>query len=1082
MHLQTGEGGGQVASDVKRELEKAFTTKSSALPFGQDVTLSNFSGPTYVTAQTLVQQVTYALSDKLFTYSPESFDLDIAAKAWSKAGEENAYGEATGVQALETRNGAGAMALGYMFSPDFDMKKRHVPQSIVASAGSLEYLRSSFDQLSLLYDVANPTNLQVAAVDYASETKAGLVTDYCSTLALAEDLGMGLVTSKTAYEAQHMSLLSMLLSSILPSIHTYDGITVGRETTRVIDVLSTNSLKRTYDAVMEASKANLSSKRLTNEGKLSKLMEAFNAELGTEYKCFEYHGHQEPTSVVVVFGTIEASLSAQVAEALASQGVKIGVINVRVYRPFVEDEFLAALPESVQQITVLGQVKDQASVADSNISSSLFADVLASVNFQSMTGGNEPNVYDIKYARETVWTVARMESLLRQLGTRPGELREQATGLTLSSKETKQYTFWDIDASSSAEVSAMIGQLLSDDSTLNVTLRSGHDNLIQGGAVRTDLRCSSKSIEAAYSVKEADVAVIAEEKLIKDVDILSTLKEEGAIVLKSTGWKDEDIEKKLGAAVRKAIAFKKAKLYVLDPAASPKVADEPELESYLLQLAFLKIARSDLYERGLQKLADSETLEVLAKDLDAALKPIEVPESWLTVELEESEALPPAEDLSVNSFARFESTEEEAPSLLRSWSAAAKGLAFKEAYGTSSALRPDVGVKTAVVHVKEHRRLTPETYDRNIFHIEFDLGDSGLKYEIGEALGIHAENDKGDVEEFIKWYGLNPDEIVEVPSRDDPAVLENRTVYQALVQNVDIFGRPPKRFYEALSEFASDEKEKTDLLMLGTGGNQEATVEFKRRAEVDTITYADLLLEFPSAHPSFHEIVRIVNPMKRREYSIASSQKVTPTSISLLIVTVNWVDPKGRDRFGQATRYLNALPVGAPVTVSVKPSVMKLPPKTTQPIIMAGLGTGLAPFRAFVQERAWQRQQGMPIGDVFLYMGSRHQREEYLYGEEWEAYQDAGIITLLGRAFSRDQPQKIYIQDRMRQTLSDIRRAYLREEGAFYLCGPTWPVPDVTTVLEEAVVAEAAAEGKKKDGAKEIERMKEELRYVLEVY
>jgi sulfite reductase (NADPH) flavoprotein alpha-component len=161
---------------------------------------------------------------------------------------------------------------------------------------------------------------------------------------------------------------------------------------------------------------------------------------------------------------------------------------------------------------------------------------------------------------------------------------------------------------------------------------------------------------------------------------------------------------------------------------------------------------------------------------------------------------------------------------------------------------------------------------------------------------------------------------------------------------------------------------------------------------------------------------------------------------------------------------------------------MKLPPKTTQPIIMAGLGTGLAPFRAFVQERAWQRQQGMPIGDVFLYMGSRHQREEYLYGEEWEAYQDAGIITLLGRAFSRDQPQKIYIQDRMRQTLSEIRRAYLREEGAFYLCGPTWPVPDVTNVLEEAVVAEAASEGKKKDGQKEIERLKDDLRYVLEVY
>ena len=1082
MHLQTSEGGGPNNTAITGELEKAFVSKSSALPFGQDVALSTLSGPTYVTAQTLVQQVAYALSDKLFTYSPESFDLDIAAKIWRTAGEKNAHGEVTGVHALETRQGAGAMALGYMFSPDFDMARRHVPQSIVASAGSLEYLRSSLDQLSLLYDVANPTNVQVAAVDYAPETKAGLVSDYCSALALAEDLGLGLVASRTGFEVQHMALLSVMLSSILPAVHTYDGVTVGRETTRVVDVLNVAGLKTTYDSVLESVKVDLASKRLTNEGKLAKLLDAFNAELGTEYKCFEYTGHQEPTSVVVVFGTVEASLSAQVAEALAAQGVKIGVINVRVYRPFVEEDFLAALPSTVQQITVLGQVKDQASVADSSISSSLYADVLAAVNFGSMTGGNEPNVYDIKYARETVWTVAKMGTLLRQLGTRPGEAREEATGLDLTSKDTKQYTFWDVDAGTNAETPVMLGQLLSDDSALNVTLRSGHDNLAQGGIVRTDLRCSAKSIEAAYSVKEADVVVVGEEKLLKDFNVLDSLKEGGILILKSAGWKDDDVEKKLSARLRKLIAQKQVRLYILDPAASSKVTDEPQLETYLLQLAFLKVARPDLYERGLQKLADSEALEVLAKDLDEAFKPVEVPETWLTVEFEENEVLPAAEDLNVNSFAPFTNVDEEPPSYLRTWSTAAKGLAFKEAYGTATALRPDVAVKTATVHVKEHRRLTPENYDRNIFHIEFDLGDSGLKYDIGEALGIHAENDKGEVEQFMKWYGLDPDEVVEVPSRDDPAVLENRTVYQSLMQNIDIFGRPPKRFYEALSEYASDEKEKLELLNLGTGGNQEAMVEFKRRAEVDTVTYADILLEYPSAHPAFHDIVRIVNPMKRREYSVASSQKVTPNSISLLIVTVHWVDPKGRDRFGQATKYLDELQVGASVTVSVKPSVMKLPPKTTQPIIMAGLGTGLAPFRAFVQERAWQRQQGMPIGDVFLYMGSRHQREEYLYGEEWEAYQDAGIITLLGRAFSRDQPQKIYIQDRMRQTLAEIRRAYLREEGAFYLCGPTWPVPDVTAVLEEAVEAQAAADGRKKDGHKEIERLKEELRYVLEVY
>jgi len=529
-------------------------------------------------------------------------------------------------------------------------------------------------------------------------------------------------------------------------------------------------------------------------------------------------------------------------------------------------------------------------------------------------------------------------------------------------------------------------------------------------------------------------------------------------------------------------------LFVLDPTLSESVVADASLEGYLAQLAFLEVARKDLRTgSGLSKLASiNGSLKVLCTlllDLNTTFREIEVPEAWGVVDEPELATAQLPADINVNSFAAFERIEEEPPSLLKSWVIAAKGLAFKEAYGTQSTLRPDLGIKTSVATVKEHRRLTPESYDRNIFHIEFDLGDSGLKYAIGEALGIHAENDKEEVEEFIKWYGLNPEEVVEVPSREDPHVLVNRTVYQSLIQNVDIFGRPPKRFYESLADFASDGAEKKALLALA---GAEGATEFKRRAEVDTVTFADILLEYPSAHPSFHDIVRIVNPMKRREYSIASSQHVTPNSVALLIVTVNWVDPKGRDRFGQATRYLNGLKVGAPVTVSVKPSVMKLPTKTTAPIIMAGLGTGLAPFRAFVQERAYQKQQGHDIGEVLLYMGSRHQREEYLYGEEWEAYQDAGIITLLGRAFSRDQPQKIYIQDRMRQTLGDIRKAYLENEGSFYLCGPTWPVPDVTEVLQEAIEVQHKTvngkDAKKVNSRREIETLKEAQRYVLEVY
>jgi sulfite reductase (NADPH) flavoprotein alpha-component len=299
------------------------------------------------------------------------------------------------------------------------------------------------------------------------------------------------------------------------------------------------------------------------------------------------------------------------------------------------------------------------------------------------------------------------------------------------------------------------------------------------------------------------------------------------------------------------------------------------------------------------------------------------------------------------------------------------------------------------------------------------------------------------------------------------------------MQNVDILGKPPKRFYEALSEFATDETEKKKLADLG--GNDGAA-EFKRRTEIDTVTYVDILEEFSSARPSFHDLVKIVSPLKRREYSIASAQAVTPDTVALMIVVVDWVDTKGRSRVGQATNYLRGLQPGASVTVSVKPSVMKLPTRDDAPLIMAGLGTGLAPFRAFVQYRAMQKAQGKEIGSILLYLGSRHQREEYLYGEEWEAYLAAGVVTLVGSAFSRDQPKKIYIQDRMRQTLDSIVQAYIKDGGSFYLCGPTWPVPDVTAVLKEAIAAEAKAAGKKVDPAKEIERLKENGRYVLEVY
>jgi sulfite reductase (NADPH) flavoprotein alpha-component len=216
MHFQQTESAGPGAEAQKTQ-PKTFTQKSSSLPFGQDLALDSISGPTYLTAQALVQQVAYTLSDKIFAYSAEGFDLDVAIQAWQENGDKNALGYQTGVQSLETRNGAGSIALGYMFSKDFDLKKRHIPQAIVASSATLHYLRPALDQLALLYSVANPLTAHVAAVDYTANSAAGLVSDYVSSLTIAEDLGLGLVCSPSVFETQHMSLFATLLSSIIPT-------------------------------------------------------------------------------------------------------------------------------------------------------------------------------------------------------------------------------------------------------------------------------------------------------------------------------------------------------------------------------------------------------------------------------------------------------------------------------------------------------------------------------------------------------------------------------------------------------------------------------------------------------------------------------------------------------------------------------------------------------------------------------------------------------------------------------------------------------------------------------------------------
>ncbi|KAJ2074303.1 sulfite reductase [NADPH] flavoprotein component [Coemansia sp. S142-1] len=205
-----------------------------------------------------------------------------------------------------------------------------------------------------------------------------------------------------------------------------------------------------------------------------------------------------------------------------------------------------------------------------------------------------------------------------------------------------------------------------------------------------------------------------------------------------------------------------------------------------------------------------------------------------------------------------------------------------------------------------------------------------------------------------------------------------------------------------------------------------------------------------------------------------------PGSVHLCVVSVEWKTSKGELRAGQCTRFLNSLSIGDRVVVSVKPSVMKLPPIDSQPVIMAGLGTGMAPFRAFIEERAVRKMQGANVGPMTLYFGSRHRAMEYLYGEELEAYHADGLLTNLRLAFSRDQKEKVYIQHRMRDDSELLASQMLAQDGCFYLCGPTWPTGDVKDAMVGAFTTIGGV--KPSDANKVIETLKESERYILEVY
>jgi sulfite reductase (NADPH) flavoprotein alpha-component len=308
------------------------------------------------------------------------------------------------------------------------------------------------------------------------------------------------------------------------------------------------------------------------------------------------------------------------------------------------------------------------------------------------------------------------------------------------------------------------------------------------------------------------------------------------------------------------------------------------------------------------------------------------------------------------------------------------------------------------VHVAAVEPLTGPGSSKDVRHVIIDLRDSGLTYAPGDSLSIAVPNDPTLVDATLAALGIH----------DDAAVR------QTLTHALDI-ARPLDRTLDLLAMAAAHPRHAAALRALSEGENG---------AEPADADLLDLLKAFPSARPPLADLLRSLPPLRPRLYSIASSQRVTPTEVHLCIAVVRETR-RGRLRHGVASGFLADRATGSgPFRASVQTSHFRLPADPRTRIVMCGPGTGIAPFRAFLQERVALGIKGR----AWLLFGERQRAHDFLYEHELKAWLADGTLSRLDVAFSRDQTGKDYVQHRMAENAADLWR-WLQDGAHFYVCG-----------------------------------------------
>jgi len=248
------------------------------------------------------------------------------------------------------------------------------------------------------------------------------------------------------------------------------------------------------------------------------------------------------------------------------------------------------------------------------------------------------------------------------------------------------------------------------------------------------------------------------------------------------------------------------------------------------------------------------------------------------------------------------------------------------------------------------------------------------------------------------------------------------------------------------------------------------------------MTYADYLTDFKSLKIPAEKYMELIPTVKQRVYSICSSSDYRPGKCQLLVVREDWQAKGGDTKFGLCSSYLTFLRPGNHCIGHSTHSLMKIPEDKTVHVFMAGLGTGLAPFRAYVEQRKFQKDQGHNVGPMHLFFGGRYEKQEYYYRDEFEAFEKEGIVKCCN-AWSRDVPgKKVYVQNKIAEEADAIWEQLGKpgSTGYFFLCGSKQPEKDVFKTLLSIMQTKGGMT--ESQAQQKMESLQAAGRYVTEVY